>query len=209
MLLHISLGLSPRVRGNLLFADVQAAEFRSIPACAGEPADRVPKGGPVPVYPRVCGGTRRIVSVPVSPAGLSPRVRGNRRAQVLASQVCRSIPACAGEPNARFIINVAGGSIPACAGEPPACSSTLCVSRVYPRVCGGTVLAGCTACSRVGLSPRVRGNLRRQAAGLTSSGSIPACAGEPPGAGGVEGVRPVYPRVCGGTLLPCHSVGNP
>ena len=91
--------------------------------------------------------------------GLSPRVRGNR--YVGDSGPC-------GE-----------GSIPACAGEPEEHPMLLCVSPVYPRVCGGT--AGAIA----GV--------------LAQSGSIPACAGEPPPSPPTADPSPVYPRVCGGT----------
>ena len=70
------------------------------------------------VYPRVCGGTAGTLSLAPAPAGLSPRVRGNRGADSPAVLVCGSIPACAGEPPWGSV----GGSI----------------TRVYPRVCGGT-----------------------------------------------------------------------
>ena len=72
-------GLSPRVRGNRVGDCVVRPNFGSIPARAGEPAERAPRGsGPgvyppragepststsldmiVGVYPRACGGTRR------------------------------------------------------------------------------------------------------------------------------------------------------
>ena len=52
----------------------------SIPACAGEPpAFSTPMIVPK-VYPRVCGGTALAVPATTWPRGLSPRVRGNRRA---------------------------------------------------------------------------------------------------------------------------------
>ena len=73
------LGLSPRVRGNHTagpFADVWP---RSIPACAGEPLRLYRSVAPSGVYPRVCGGTQNSGSSSSCAAGLSPRVRGNRR----------------------------------------------------------------------------------------------------------------------------------
>ena len=51
------MGLSPRVRGNLLPVGRSLGRSRSIPACAGEPAARHGGGGRSRVYPRVCGGT--------------------------------------------------------------------------------------------------------------------------------------------------------
>ena len=50
--------------------------------------------------------------------GLSPRVRGNRNADLERENEERSIPACAGEPHAPQHYDA--------------------LSPVYPRVCGGT-----------------------------------------------------------------------
>ena len=112
------LGLSPRVRGNRHAGATRTGRFGSIPACAGEPFQgqrqlRIPK-----VYPRVCGGTVRIMGLIVFAHGLSPRVRGNPQGSAHLKKACRSIPACA--------------------GEPLAAPSLWLASRVYPRVCGGT-----------------------------------------------------------------------
>ncbi len=93
--------------------------------------------------------------------GLSPRVRGN--------------------PNDVTRMRDAAGSIPACAGE-PGCLPRLWESeRVYPRVCGGTERARAFYVVVNGLSPRVRGNPSRSSTQKFEVGSIPACAGEPPG----------------------------
>ena len=74
-----TLGLSPRVRGNLLVQQMPHQGGRSIPACAGEPGFG-DAGLPIQqVYPRVCGGTRGDCEILFPSRGLSPRVRGNRR----------------------------------------------------------------------------------------------------------------------------------
>ena len=174
-------GLSPRVRGNLGGSAMKTAMRRSIPACAGEPQRPSPHTFRIVVYPRVCGGTRRrLQSLPLS-RGLSPRVRGNRR------------------PAAHRLGN--DGSIPACAGEPESFPYPISMAAVYPRVCGGT-RAHCTRAAWTrGLSPRVRGNLRRRPRALRRAGSIPACAGEPRFRRVCRGRVSVYPRVCGGTGL--------
>ena len=53
----ISLGLSPRVRGNLsLLPDCQVFHG-SIPACTGEPDSKGYRSSQAWVYPRVYGGT--------------------------------------------------------------------------------------------------------------------------------------------------------
>ena len=117
-------GLSPRVRGNLYLATGDNLYTGSIPACAGEPDPGRMPPRPLGVYPRVCGGTLtdwvRVADI----CGLSPRVRGN-----LAVLGC---------PFWCF------GSIPACAGEPVPDDTPENITRVYPRVCGGTSSARVT-----------------------------------------------------------------
>ena len=153
--------------------------------------------------------------------GLSPRVRGNLPSSPPSSFRWRSIPACAGEPGpciaGQSVVTVyprvcggtdasskrrpiRAGSIPACAGEPGAASVLWCPGEVYPRVCGGTRLQLATAIKGRGLSPRVRGNRGVVVIFAVNVGSIPACAGEPQRLARAEGVVPVYPRVCGGTV---------
>ena len=118
----------------------------------------------------------------VKESGLSPRVRGNLLLLPLLLLALRSIPACAGEP------------------LPPL--SLLTSREVYPRVCGGTRLLALCSSSFPGLSPRVRGNLVLPQPDTGARGSIPACAGEPFLSAAPQSVARVYPRVCGGTLLP-------
>ena len=66
-------------------------------------------------------------------------------------------------------------------------------------MCGGTGPSVICTCTRLGLSPRVRGNLQNRADGNIATGSIPACAGEPLLDFLTFWMYPVYPRVCGGT----------
>ena len=221
-----SRGLSPRVRGNLHKADAAHNAARSIPACAGEPRYASPRQLANPVYPRVCGGTRRTESGILAGIGLSPRVRGNLFQGRIPRRMMRSIPACAGEPyqghpvgaDRQVYPRVCGGtfggpgssglpmgSIPACAGEPRTPWRRKRWRRVYPRVCGGTGQALFNGGVVVGLSPRVRGNPIRPILPLICIGSIPACAGEPIATARNRKSHEVYPRVCGGTR---HSASH-
>ena len=192
-------GLSPRVRGNLHLGLEAGGDVRSIPACAGEPAQPWYPVSCSKVYPRVCGGTFRHTRRENGHEGLSPRVRGNHRKSRSGGFGARSIPACAGEPRGWMIGDNYDG--------------------VYPRVCGGTRVIHTLVYVITGLSPRVRGNPSRGAFSRRGARSIPACAGEPeslwcrltgsiPACAG-EPLHQfwstesnwVYPRVCGGTPL--------
>ena len=179
-------GLSPRVRGNQRERARRRFRVRSIPACAGEPVPSALRRRRCWVYPRVCGGTAEDGRIHNWPGGLSPRVRGNRGRRGWPAPHTRSIPACAGEP-IRDHRN----------GEP---------RRVYPRVCGGTVMASAISATVVGLSPRVRGNPPQGIAPYPRDGSIPACAGEPAPSSAPRSPGSVYPRVCGGTREPEDAV---
>ena len=162
--------------------DARTVAKRSIPACAGEPPSSSSIAGIPGVYPRVCGGTLAFRLPSGASTGLSPRVRGN--------------PFCRGKGRS------SRRSIPACAGEPERALRSLHNARVYPRVCGGTCIALYSLMDGWGLSPRVRGNRIRAIDLVNRQRSIPACAGEPAGAGAPPRPCPVYPRVCGGTAPP-------
>ena len=152
-------GLSPRMRGNRDDPEQTLPPFGSIPAYAGEPGRGLAPALCHRVYPRVCGGTPPVVSMPPVITGLSPRMRGN-------------LPQDGMPP-------VVPGSIPAYAGEPGKSARCRLLTEVYPRVCGGTLVAQPPVGVIQGLSPRMRGNLSRRRCSPARMGSIPAYAGEP------------------------------
>ena len=174
-------GLSPRVRGNRIDCPAHIPFRGSIPACTGEPVVGEFVHQEHKVYPRVYGGTCRVVPSRRVSTGLSPRVRGNRFLQRGRQRRQGSIPACTGEP--RAIHN--GGEC----------------NEVYPRVYGGTIRIPPLDPNIHGLSPRVRGNPVYIAKEMTKGGSIPACTGEPRSMSLSARVGRVYPRVYGGTTL--------
>ena len=150
----------------------------SIPAWAGQPFER-PQGcrQPLPVYPRV-GGATQSPGRPHQPGlGLSPRGRGN--------------------PGGRATMIVDRGSIPAWAGQPYKDRVRLGCLRVYPRVGGATWCAPRLFQPVFGLSPRGRGNLRRERRQIACTWSIPAWAGQPTLRLEWEWRCWVYPRVGG------------
>ena len=126
----------------------------------------------------MCGGNRRPYQRRVDARGLSPRVRGK-------------------PPRNRARVS-AGRSIPACAGETATSDCDCRANRVYPRVCGGNGHPRRPVPARLGLSPRVRGKPGPMPHLRDKGRSIPACAGETPGAAGPPQSKQVYPRVCGG-----------
>ena len=142
-LLHLTdapcLGLSPRVRGNLIRARNASCWVGPIPACAGQPEPIAVTRAPIRAYPRVCGATLSALQTKRLAKGLSPRVRGNR-----------FVLSC-------FVLGF--GPIPACAGQPQHPHSGGQTARAYPRVCGATSPLTRECSSGQGLSPRVRGNL--------------------------------------------------
>ena len=151
----------------------------SIPACEGKPRHLAMPWRPARVYPRVCGETA-MTGAPTAPTpGLSPRVRGNQLRIRQDRLPLGSIPACAGKPHHRDVLEHLVG--------------------VYPRVCGETFNASTRARSNWGLSPRVRGNHGAGVRPLAEAGSIPACAGKPCRSHASPCLVWVYPRVCGET----------
>ncbi len=233
-------GLSPRGRGNLGLPAYHSWPCGSIPAWAGEPIPYRTPDVSESVYPRVGGGTLRMLPRDIAGEGLSPRGRGNPRECNCSIERAGSIPAWAGEPKPSLVLpncwkvypRVGGGtwfippgrsragglsprgrgnqylesyhqaiegSIPAWAGEPRIRTTLSSITRVYPRVGGGTSVSRLNMVTLWGLSPRGRGNPTLAASTMDSKGSIPAWAGEPLLALVVLYLLRVYPRVGGGT----------
>ena len=151
-------GLSPRGRGKRPLCVHRLARARSIPAWAGETADKAEKQNAIKVYPRVGGGNAPRFTLESDMPGLSPRGRGKLALGPNARRECRSIPAWAGETAPTIIRSIS--------------------VRVYPRVGGGNALLRSHSLVEIGLSPRGRGKLRRRIGNPAPAGSIPAWAGE-------------------------------
>jgi len=70
-------------------------------------------------------------------------------------------------------------SIPACAGKPEASESCRSLQSVYPRMCGEAVIGCKPPGGNLGLSPHVRGSQLIAKSIRLNDRSIPACAGKP------------------------------
>ena len=188
------------MRGNP--AGVQDADGhpRSIPASAGEPVREAPEHDLLSVYPRECGGTSVTYDSSEKLNGLSPRVRGEPTLAPPAFPVSPVYPReCGGTARKSDTRPTVGGSIPASAGEPDSTPTLPVSSGVYPRECGGTRAPHGATPQGHGLSPRVRGNLRRSNHRQYRARSIPANAGEP-GDG--------YARLCVAGSIPASAGGT-
>ena len=151
-------GLSPRGRGKPNDVVKPQMAWRSIPAWAGETHLAAQGFRRLAVYPRVGGGNLPCANSWTSSAGLSPRGRGKQRAISALDPVQRSIPAWAGETEARAA----------------ACQAW----AVYPRVGGGNAASRFIQRLLIGLSPRGRGKLLQALDRHNIGRSIPAWAGE-------------------------------
>ena len=166
------------MRGSPLRSPDRTGKPRSIPACAGEPADKQVDIFLRQVDPRVCGGASHLMRQYDQREGRSPRVRGSPPRRSAPRDPARSIPACAGEP---------------AAPEEP-----IMPPGVDPRVCGGAKEDHPPSCGAAGRSPRVRGSRNGADAREGIDRSIPACAGEPTAGRWHWSTWRVDPRVCGG-----------
>ena len=113
------IGSSPRLRGTRARQQCRQYGHRFIPAFAGNAVRPDPTMTWSSVHPRVCGERTNKKTPLHTHTGSSPRLRGTHGRYELAKDVCRFIPAFAG--NAR---------------SPPAELHTL---PVHPRVCGERV----------------------------------------------------------------------
>ena len=155
-------GPSPHARGTHVAGHVVGQLERSIPACAGNTAERTSTRPQTTVHPRMRGEHTRSRASCGGVAGPSPHARGTRRHDRHPVPDRRSIPACAGNT----------------------CSSRVSTSHapVHPRMRGEHVCASRMMCAGFGPSPHARGTPSDPPLGSRQRRSIPACAGNTPGA---------------------------
>ena len=171
------LGSSPRWRGALPRAELNATLPRIIPALAGSTPSPVHDQGTQPDHPRVGGEHSSSRSLAFSICGSSPRWRGAPAASGKSLQQLRIIPA------------LAGSTVIATQTRPG--------RRDHPRVGGEhRHRRGCPP-HRLGSSPRWRGARVGRAGYVGQAGIIPALAGSTNGWPGDAPPLPDHPRVGG------------
>ena len=173
------IGLSPRVWGNHLSVGQLGWIVRPIPTCVGQPLPILADAFPSTAYPHVCGATSSAYLATLWACGLSPRVWGNLSADGQYAPTRRPIPTCVGQP-ALYDSRVAG-------------------TRAYPHVCGATLNAMRSIRVRLGLSPRVWGNLLSLPPVILGLRPIPTCVGQPTSLCENGMTFRAYPHVCGAT----------
>ena len=168
-------GPSPLARGSHQDLPARGLGRRSIPAGAGEPAQRWCSPRAAGVHPRWRGGARTELQQSGAPGGPSPLARGGRRANGSAGTV---------HPRWR--------------GGPPCPRRGCRPGGVHPRWRGGAHAPPLAWARATGPSPLARGS-QRVADGIDVwGGSIPAGAGEPSAGSRGSGSRQVHPRWRGG-----------
>ena len=174
-------GLSPRVWGNPRRIVRKSSYTRSIPTCVGQPRFYAIRTYLLKVYPHVCGATDTRALKDDLNVGLSPRVWGNHIRRYGSMHGSGSIPTCVGQPEIIRVRNFP--------------------RRVYPHVCGATGAFPRSSSSGKGLSPRVWGNPWTGTGKRLTSRSIPTCVGQPLNIRLDKSKMPVYPHVCGATVV--------
>ena len=134
------------------------------------------------VDPRMRGGAPKVCHPFTRCLGRSPHARGSPRSIFFLASRPGSIPACAGEPNLRGLL------------EPR--------NWVDPRMRGGAAPDGRSVGLAEGRSPHARGSLGHLLEPLELQGSIPACAGEPSSTVCWLVATGVDPRMRGGATVP-------
>ena len=138
----------------------------------------------------MCGAATAPTSPRYISNGLSPRVRGSLKTGAWTIDIYRSIPTCAGQPEA---------------SDQGSHQET-----VYPHVCGAADSRMMSYNCVMGLSPRVRGSHHCREVVSEKLRSIPTCAGQPLADADLTETYRVYPHVCGAAVavVSCHCYAS-
>ena len=153
----LRLGSSPRMRGTPKTRPFRDEQFRIIPAHAGNTPVSRSSACTNGDHPRACGEHVSHIYVPDVTEGSSPRMRGTLCIMALCKQLCRIIPAHAGNTLKMSALRL--------------------VTEDHPRACGEHPASLCQPVFGIGSSPRMRGTLILINHTYYSSRIIPAHAG--------------------------------
>ncbi len=160
MVLPLTEGSSPHVRGARAWTRWLTRSPGIIPACAGSTLLLASHRCRCRDHPRMCGEHHDYFDRLDGIEGSSPHVRG--------------------APLACDVDALLVGIIPACAGSTMAVTRCRLLRWDHPRMCGEHRVRGADHCGSEGSSPHVRGALIIILTFLYLIGIIPACAGSTP-----------------------------
>ena len=175
--MFILLGSSPLTRGTLLSHNGFGNLSRFIPAYAGNSRKSPFTVPPYPVHPRLRGELYRLSKKRFSRHGSSPLTRGTRCDRHQRFNVCRFIPAYAGNSKQQ--------------------KSEQNATTVHPRLRGELIAVPPFKQSRIGSSPLTRGTRTPVSTGSREPGFIPAYAGNSYANDLRSGIYSVHPRLRG------------
>ena len=170
-------GSSPRVRGQLMHNSADKPLMRIIPARAGPTRRRGRCGSRLPDHPRACGANRGEGRFLRFRYGSSPRVRGQRHRRPSRFHGLRIIPERAGPTPRKNTLHHPG--------------------QDHPRACGANADVEGNDLTKVGSSPRVRGQHCCRGNWMPAPRIIPARAGPTCLTGGLAIRSSDHPRACG------------
>ena len=170
-------GSSPLTRGTLLHLLIVHEIARFIPAYAGNSPNIQGLRIGRPVHPRLRGELYRLSKKRFSRHGSSPLTRGTRCDRHQRFNVCRFIPAYAGNSKQQ--------------------KSEQNATTVHPRLRGELIAVPPFKQSRIGSSPLTRGTRTPVSTGSREPGFIPAYAGNSYANDLRSGIYSVHPRLRG------------
>ena len=175
--MFILLGSSPLTRGTHQSIDEVRVNARFIPAYAGNSSEPQRFWQPVSVHPRLRGELAKKSIYCSSVPGSSPLTRGTRCDRHQRFNVCRFIPAYAGNSKQQ--------------------KSEQNATTVHPRLRGELIAVPPFKQSRIGSSPLTRGTRTPVSTGSREPGFIPAYAGNSYANDLRSGIYSVHPRLRG------------
>ena len=173
----VDIGSSPRMRGTRLHPIARLAQYRIIPAHAGNSATDGIRPLSTSDHPRACGELRARQRAAQDPLGSSPRMRGTRLLLVSRVEPLRIIPAHAGNSHPEHV--------------------ALVHSADHPRACGELRDDPQNRSTSAGSSPRMRGTPGHHHGEEPVRRIIPAHAGNSASTRETISRPPDHPRACG------------
>ena len=198
IMVHLSWGSSPRMRGTPHHINHGATQLGIIPAYAGNTNYSIRGIFYTRDHPRVCGEHRPGAARKAYAVGSSPRMRGTPCSCGLRPRLRGIIPAYAGNTVPMCgLARIIAGSSPRMRGTPSNTRLRARPHRDHPRVCGEHHTPSEALVLLAGSSPRMRGTRHVDHRAAHGLGIIPAYAGNTQTVMSMPDCIGDHPRVCG------------